>query len=187
MTQYSEMTFDERQKVDRAPLPFKIYKGMGGKFGAMRMMFKRPWQNELDRKQEGVIFIEMAPATGRNVYDWENQKVKFAIGITDIGKLINFFTNTKQYVTENDPNVAKVDILHDKNAGTANKGKDIKILSISKTKGRDSFFFGIAKKNGSSYDNISVPIAADEAIVMLELFKAAVSAMLAWTAIGLEE
>lgn len=188
MTQNNQLTFEERMRLDRAPLPLKIYKGMGGKFGAMRMMFKRPWQNDPDRKQDGVIFIEMAPAIGKNQYDWENQKVKFAIGINDIGHIIDFFNTPSRYIEQEDNNKIKVQVYHDTNAGTANAGKDIKILSISKTKGQDNYIFQIAQKvNGGKFKNTSTTLSNSEAAVMIELLKAAVPAMLCWTGIGLEE
>ena len=77
-------TFEDRAKREKTPLPFKVYKGVKGKFGAMRLNFKRPYTNDNNaKKQEGVLFLEAAPPTGAGSYDWENKKIIFAMGLVD--------------------------------------------------------------------------------------------------------
>lgn len=178
------MTFDERQRVEKAPLPLKIFKGIKGKFGAMRLTMKRPWSNEYNRKQEGVLFLEMAPPVGNNIYDWEEGKIIFALGLGDVSKLLHFFKSPTQY--EENGNYS-ISVYHDKNAGTKDKGKDKKILSINKSKDRTNFFFLLTEKESNKEKKATVPLAPPEAIAFMTLLEAAIPAILSWTAIGTEK
>ena len=176
------MTFDERQKIEKAPLPFKVFKGVKGKFGAMRLTMKRPWSNDFGKKQEGVLFLEMAPPIGNNVYDWEDGKVILALGMSDVPKLLHFFKSPNQYC-EKDGSF-KITIYHDKNAGTKDKGKHTKQLTISKPQDRTNFFFSIMEKNNGHEKKANVPVAPDEATAFMTLLEFSIPMLLSWTAIG---
>lgn len=176
------MTFDERQKLEKAPLPFKVFKGVKGKFGAMRLTMKRPWNQEYGKKQEGVLFLEMAPPLGNNVYNWEDGKIILALGMPDVPKLLHYFRSPNQY--EDDNGNCKISIYHDKNAGTKDKGKQIKQLTISKSADRTNFFFSLTEKNNGTNKTANVPLAPEEAIAFMTLLEISIPAMLSWTAIG---
>ena len=184
-----ELTFDDRQEIEKAPLPFKIFKGITGKFGAMRLTFKRPWQNYEGKKQEGVLFLEMAPPIGNNVYDWVNQKIFFALGLTDISELLYFFKSPNKFEDKNNDQQYKVSIYHDKGAGTKNKGKCIKILNItwSKDPKRTDFFINLTQKEYGKETTANMPLKPQEALIFMTLLEAAPRIILSWEAIGPDE
>lgn len=143
---------------------------------------KRPWSNDFGKKQEGVLFLEMAPPIGNNVYDWENGKIILALGMPDVPKLLHFFKSPNQYKGED--GTLKVSIYHDKNAGTKDKGKHIKQLTISKPEDRSNFFFNLSEKNNGVERKASLPVAPEEAMALMTLLESSIPSMLSWTPIG---
>jgi hypothetical protein len=181
--------FEEKLREDRAPLQYKLFKGLTGKFGALRLGFKRPWTNKNNsNKQEGILFLEMAPPLGNNIYDWENNKLVFSLAINDVGKLVHYFKSPKKYFSDKYDS-CQIQLLHDKNAGTKDKGKEFKTLSISKSTNMNNFMVSLRYVNKDLNINkeAKITLAPDEAIILDELLKASIPASLAWTAIGLEE
>lgn len=173
----TQADFEAKMKEMKAPLPFKIFKGVKGKFGAMRLNFKKPYTNEPGKKQEGVLFLEMAPPKTNNIYDWDN-KIILALNITDISKLLYFFKAPQKHVDKNNSDNLKVTIYHDKDAGTANEGKNVKILDISKSKDRTNFFMSLKDKGNNSQANVTV--SPDEAIAIMTLLEYSIPSILSW-------
>ena len=143
---------------------------------------KRPWSNDFNKKQEGVLFLEMAPPIGNNVYDWEEGKIILALGMADVPKLLHFFKSPGQYKDDNGG--ISISIYHDKNAGTKDKGKHIKTLSINKPVDRTNFFLSLVEKDNGREKKASLPIAPEEAITFMTLLETAIPVLLSWTAIG---
>ena len=63
------MTFKERQRKLKLPLQYSLFKGVRGKFGALRLNLKKAYSDERREKDDGCVFLEMAPAVGPNNYD----------------------------------------------------------------------------------------------------------------------
>lgn len=144
------------------------------------MNLKKAWSDpEIKRGGEGVIFLEMAPAVGKNQYDWQNQKIVIALSIQDISKIILYLRAPAH------PMFAKTDgklsIFHDKGAGTASRGQETKTLTFAKYADRENFFVSMSQKEISgARTEASIPLSPDEAIAMVALFEAAIPAILAW-------
>ena len=173
-------SFDERARREKSPMQYRIYKGLKGTSGALRINLKRPYTSPDPKKSEGVLFLEMAPPVGPNVYDWENQKMIMALSIVDIPKIILFLRNPNHAVFERTG--GKLKLMHDKGAGTARKGKDVKTLEIMKSDRTTNFMFNMYQKtNGENSASASVPIAPDEAIVLGTLLQTAIPIILSWT------
>jgi len=173
-------SFEERSRREKSPMQYRIYKGIKGTLGAMRINLKRPYTNKDSKKSEGVLFLEMAPTVGPNIYDWEKQKMVMALSIVDIPKIILYLRNPNHKVFDRTDN--KLKLIHDKNAGTAKKGQTVKILEIGKPKDMNNFMFNMSEKqDGQPYASAGVTVSPDEAIVMGTLLQAAIPIILSWT------
>lgn len=161
----------------RRPMQYKIYKGVTGKFGALRLNLK-PAPEEDDNRDEkpGCVFIEMAPAIGQNQYDWENGKIVMALSITDIPKVIAYLTQPGHEMFKE----GRLKIFHDKGAGTANKGQEVKTLEVYKEEGRTNFFVSMYANERGVEKKASCPISPDEAIAIRTLLTTAIPKILAW-------
>jgi len=173
-------SYEERIRKEKLPIQYKIYKGVSGKFGALRMNLKKAWSDQnIKRGGEGLIFLEMAPAVGKNQYDWEDQKMVIALSIPDISKIILYLKAPGHSTFEKTD--GRLNIFHDKGAGTASRGQETKTLSISKYPDRENFFFSMSQKELSgTRKEATVPVSPDEAVAMLSLFQAAIPAILSW-------
>jgi len=172
-------SFDERARREKAPMQYRVYKGIKGTSGAMRLNLKRPYTSPDPKKSEGVLFLEMAPPVSANVYDWENSKMIMALSIVDIPKIILYLRSPQHPAFER--NGYKLKLMHDKGAGTARKGEDVKTLEIVKSDRTTNFMFNLYQKSGGNNISASVPIAPDEAIVIGTLLQAAIPVILSWT------
>jgi len=171
--------YEERARREKAPMQYRIYKGIKGKSGAMRLNLKRPYTNPDPKKSEGVLFLEMAPSVGPNDYDWENQKIIMALSIVDIPKIILYLRSPGHSSFERTD--GKLKLLHDKGAGTAKKGQDVKTLEIVKSDRTANFLFNMYQNSNGKNISASVPVSPDEAIVIGTLLQAAIPVILAWT------
>ena len=178
----NNMSYEEKARIEKAPLQYKIYKGIRGQFGAMRFNLKKAWSNSDIRKAEGVVFLEMAPTIGPNVYDWQYQKMVMALGIVDIPKIIMYLRTPahQMFTDKQNSNKKNLKIYHDKGAGTPNEGKNIKTLKIDKPENANNFFFSIYQKDEDSKTTATVTVSPDEAIVIGTLLQAAIPRILAW-------
>ena len=158
------------------PLPMKIYKGVKGKNGAMRMKLQCAYTG---RKDEGCVFLEMCPAVGPNDYDWEFGKISMSLSATDIGKVLLFIRNPKSFADENGE--LKLLIYHDRGAGTNDRGKNTTSLEITKPENYDNFFFSTTHKKDGVSKHARVPISPSEALVIGSLLQSALPVIFGWT------
>lgn len=144
------------------------------------MNLKKAWSDpDIKRGGEGVIFLEMAPAVGKNQYDWQNQKMVIALSIQDISKIILYLRAPEHPVFSKSD--YKLVILHDKGAGTATKGQEIKTLTFAKYPDKENFFVTMVQKEMTGENTTAtIPMSPDEAIAMTILFQSAIPSILAW-------
>jgi hypothetical protein len=148
------------------PLDYKVYKGMGGRHGCFQFsLLPAYWPGA--KRTSGAVFIEAAPAIGKNVYDWEN-KTTFALGINDIGTVLTGF---KQ---------GKFEIFHDPGAKTEKQGAVTKRLTLATGEVPGSFFLTLVEKEGDNQKRVSIPLASHEARILCTLLEAAVPKVLGW-------
>jgi Whirly transcription factor len=174
------------------PLQYAVYKGMSGKFGAVQLNFQpahyyrekekdftgeraldrsgRVLEAEGWRQREGAVFVEVAPPSGANKYDWE-KKITFALSVTDMGKIIHFLTTGKDLA-----------IMHDPGAKTEAQGAVKKYLNLTSPKGLLDGGCMLQLSQSSSEDKLShtVPLSPDESIVIKQLLLTAVASALQW-------
>jgi hypothetical protein len=167
---------DQDRTKEYLPLQYKVYKGIRGKNGAMKLTLKRAYSGT--KKDEGCVFLDMGAAIGPNQYDWEN-KILISLSLTDISKTILFLTDPFNKVFEKD---GKLSIYHDRNMGTKElEGQDVKVFEATFSEERGSFGFQLAHKtkaNGTK--SIFVPVSADEALAIKVLLQAAIPLVMAW-------
>ncbi len=170
------------------PLQHAIYKGTGGKFGAIQFNLQLPHfyhgkqkdyhgnfalsEGKLQpgwRQREGCIFLEITSAVDKNVYDWAN-KITMALSINDMGKVMQ----TLLYGEE-------CKIMHDPGAQSETAGQVSKFLSISSPKGiKAGCMFTVSVKSGEQVTTHKVPLTGDECIVLRALIQAAIPTALNW-------
>lgn len=174
------------------PLQYAVYKGMSGKFGAVQFNFQPPHyyrEKEKDftgdraldqdgrlleqagwKQREGAIFVEVAPTSGQNKYDWD-RKINFALSVTDMGKIIHFLASGKD-----------TSIMHDPGAKTDKQGSVKKYLNLSSPKGILDAGAMLTLSQTSDQDKLqhTVPLSPDECIVLRQLLLSAVPAALQW-------
>jgi hypothetical protein len=181
MTENTERTFEDLQWANKWPMKYTLYKGVTGKFGAMRLQLKGPYQPRKDGrrdKPEGCIFLEMAPAVGKNTYDWEHSKILIALGITDIPKIILYLRAPNHPIFQKSD--GKLKIYHDRGAGSKDRGQVVTSLTFEKPADKDNIFVhGFYKKNGAQ-KNATVTVSPDEAVAIGTLLQASIPTILAW-------
>lgn len=173
-------TFRERQREQRLPLQYALYKGVRGKFGALRLNLKKAYQDDRRDRDDGCVFIEMAPAVGPNNYDWENSKVTMALSIVDIPKILLYLRAPKHPAFQTEKAGGKLKIYHDRGAGTSTRGQDTTNLTVEKPVDKDSFFFSVYQNKNGSAKSAMVPVSPDEAIAVGTLLQTAIPLILAW-------
>jgi len=171
-------SFKDRQKRNKEPLQYSLYKGVSGKFGALRLNLKKAYQDTRRDKYDGCIFLEMAPATGPNIYDWENSKIIMALTITDIPKILLYLRAPGHQMFERSD--GKLKIYHDRGAGTNDRGKDTTSVEINKPADRNNIFISAYQKRGDVSKSATVSISADEALAIGTLLQAAIPLIVAW-------
>ena len=179
MNQNNE-TFKDKQVRNREPLQYALYKGVTGKFGALRLNLKKAYQDSRRDKHDGCIFLEMAPATGPNIYDWENSKIIMALTITDIPKILLYLRAPNHPLFARNDAGGKLKIYHDRGAGTNDKGKDTTTLEINKPEDKDNIFVSAYQRRGDVTKTATVTISPDEAVAVATLLQAAIPQILAW-------
>lgn len=175
-------------------LQYAIYKGTGGKHGAVQFNFQRPhyycgkqkdftgdeafevkdgrrvlkdgWQ-----PREGAIFLEITSTKDgqKNVYDWDN-KVVIALSIDDMGKLMETLVTGQE-----------TKLIHDPGAKSELAGVVKKFLSLSSPEGlKSGCIVSCMQQSGGETKKHSVPISSSEVYVLRSLFMAAISKSLNW-------
>ena len=173
-------------------MQYSIYKGTGGKFGALQFRFQGPHfykDKEKDyagtkcfemkdgkqtlkegwEAREGAIFMEITSAKDKNVYDWEN-KVVMALSTNDMGKLL------LTLATGNECN-----LMHDPGAKSEAAGAVKKFMNVTSPKGTaEGVLFCVSQSAGGQTRKHMVPLAGDEVMVLRQLLQSAVSKSLGW-------
>lgn len=167
------------------PLQFAIYKGTGGKHGALQMTIQRPHyyagkqkdftgEHALDngklrngwKIREGCIFLEITSTKDKNVYDWDN-KIILALSVSDMGKLLAGLNK-----------LGETKIMHDPGAKTASAGETKKFLTV-KLSDQGALFYCKQSMNGEEKAH-TVPLSPDEVITLRVLLNHAIVASLNW-------
>lgn len=184
MTDQNE-TFQDRQRKNKAPIQYSLFKGVTGKLGAMRLNLKKAYSDDKRDRDDGCIFLEMAPAVGNNNYDWENSKIIMALNMVDIPKILMYLRapGHKQFQKTD----GQLKIYHDKGAGTANRGEEVTTLTISKPEDKDNFFLSTYQKKHGTTKSASVTISPDEAVVIGTLLQASIPLLVAWNSWSRDE
>ena len=149
------------------PVRYGIYKGMGGKNGAIQFNLIRfdPARIREDKpKPEGFLLVEASPTIGKNIYDW-TQKVKFAMSAEDIARFLIFSRKDGK-------------IFHQ--YGGKNKTLELR----TGHEDRDGFPTWLLTLSEWSSDqnrrSVTVPISAVEMTVLKRLFETAIPATMGW-------
>lgn len=167
------------------PLQYSIYKGTGGKFGAIQFNFQKPHfynQKEKDftgaqaleggrrkegwKEREGCIFLEITSAKDKNVYDWE-KKVIMALSVHDMAKLLTGLNRA-----------GKTEIMHDPNAKSEKQGLVKKFLNV--TLSEKGALFSVTQSSGGENTSHSVPLSPDEVVALRILLEQAIVKALNW-------
>jgi hypothetical protein len=162
------------------PQQYAIYKGVKGPkqgeatgFGALQVSLKPHEETGEFGGQEGVVFINACSSTGSNQYDWSNKFV-FALGLTDIGKLLHFFVSAGEKESLN--------LVHDPDKGKEKEGTRIKSMSIYTNGGcLNGAMITCSIKQGGDVVSHKIPISGDEVMVLKCLLETAVPAILGWS------
>jgi len=168
-----------------SPLQYAVYKGTGGKFGALQFNLQKPHyyrdkakdftgEQALDngklkdgwKIREGCVFLEITSAKDKNVYDWD-AKIIMALSVSDIGKLL--LGLSKKGDTE---------IMHDPNAKTESQGSVKKFLNVKVSD--QGALFVVTQTSAGDKRTHTVPASPDEVVVLRQLLGSAISASLSW-------
>jgi hypothetical protein len=167
------------------PQQYAVYKGMGGKFGALQFNLQRPHYYKDKQKdftgdlalengkakdgwklREGCVFLEIASAKDKNVYDWDT-KIIFALSVSDIGKLL-LGLNKK----------GDTELMHDPGAKTDAQGAVKKFLNVKVSD--QGALFSVTQAAGGDKRTHTVPMSPDEVVVLRQLLQSAISSALSW-------
>lgn len=177
-------------------LQYAIYKGKGGKFGAVQFNLQSPHpyrgkDKSFDGRfkgesifetiegktrlkegwkiREGCVFMDITGPKGSDVYDWDN-KIIMALSITDIGKIL------LSLVTGDE-----CKLMHDPGAKTDAQGTVKKYLTITSPRGPVvGVILSATHVSGPDKRTHTVPLSGDEVLVLRTLFQTAVSRALNW-------
>lgn len=174
------------------PMQYAIYKGTGGKHGAVQFNFQRPHYYNGKQKdftgdtafvvsegkrqlaqgwqpREGAIFLEITSTKDKNVYDWEN-KVVIALSIDDMGKVLETLLTGSE-----------CKLIHDPGAKSESAGVIKKFLTVTSPKGvKEGCIISCTQQSGGDTRTHTVPITAAEVLVLRSLLSAAISKSLNW-------
>lgn len=173
----------------KPPLQLCIYKGITGKYGCIKFSPQAPYFHVKDNTKlrnydgrfikdswkeknpaltdndmvgrEGTLFMDITSAIDRNVYDWDN-KIIFALNIWDMAKILTWLeTGAKE----------ELKLMHDPNAGSANKGQVQKFVKFSSPQGLGVGCTIQASQRNASGNNIShmVPVATYELVALKQV------------------
>ena len=139
------------------PTSFNVYK----KSAAAQFTLLPPRRDDNGRIQKtGAVLLEMSPSQGEKSYDWKNQKLTFAFGISD---LVNFF---------DDPSSSRWGSFYHDNDGVGKK------LTITPGEGKYQGTYMMGLSSGDT--RVSISLSAGEFQVLGRLFTAALPKILGW-------
>lgn len=153
------------QGVNGFSSSYKLYKGAGGGFGVVQFDLTPKHQS---KKELGVVFLQAAPATNKNVYDWDN-KITMALSMQDITTILGGLR---------DPNKA-IELYHDRHKGTHMEGSVIKTLHMTRGQ-KGGFFLNLYMKDQGKEQKISVPLSDADVSGLAILLRRALVRILGW-------
>lgn len=133
------------------------YKTSTNKNGETRRFFE----------DHGAIFIDAANGENK-VYNWKD-KINFAISGNDIPIILKAFLNFWR------SGQMDLELIHDPGAGSENKGKVIKKLTIKNAEKPGTFFMTLQTNNNQ---RVSVSLDMGEIALLDQVFKTSVSTVL---------
>jgi hypothetical protein len=172
------------------PIPFKIFKGITGKWGALNLSLSLPLfvkgqeksYDGLDKDgkfildgrdgwkvREGCVFLEMASTIAPNVYDWDN-KIVFALSVQDLSQfLLSLRTGDE------------MQLMHDPGAKSDSQGEIKKYLSFTSPKGlKTGGMLSLSQTVGEDTRRHTVPLSGVDVITIGELLRVALVKCLNW-------
>ena len=156
-------------------IQYDIYKGVSAKnaWGALQFSLKLPvLSDNLKEQKSGVVFVNACSSNGPNKYDWSNKFV-FALGLTDLGKIIRFFVAGKAKES--------LKLYHDPDKGKQNEGTRGKTMSFYTQDGcLNGCMITCSTGSGEEQTQHKIPVSGDEVIVLKNLFETAIPAILGW-------
>lgn len=190
------------------PMQYAIYKGTGGKYGAIQFNFQKPHFYSGKQKdytgseafetvdgrrklkdgwkaREGCVFVEIAPTIGKNEYDWKGQKIIMALSVGDQSKFLYFLAtgkspNRKERERDGKP-TNSMTIMHDPHAKSDRAGQTQKYLKMYSPGGTaEGCMITITQKEGDQKREHTVPVTGDEVIALRTLLQTAISSALNW-------
>jgi hypothetical protein len=175
------------------PMQFAIYKGMGGKNGAVQFGLGSPhYYEEANKKnkdytgekalengrpkdgwkaREGAIFVSITSTKPgqKNVYDWDN-KIVFSLSVTDMSKVLQTLISGEE-----------CKIMHDPGAQTSAAKQVQKYFNITSPNGiKQGVMISVTQTSGNDKRTHTVPVSGDEALALRVLVTKAISNALNW-------
>jgi len=152
---------------NKDPVRYSIYKGMGGKNGAIQfnlVRFDPTRERDGKAKPEGFLLVEASPTIGKNTYDW-SRKVKFAMSPEDIARFIIFSRKDGK-------------IFHQ----YAGKNKTLELKGGHEDRdGLPTWLLTLSEWSGDQdRRSVTIPISAIEMTVLKRLFETAIPATMGW-------
>ena len=164
----NEMSYKDRAREEKLPIPYEIYKGIKGKNGVLRVKPLPAYSS--DKYEEGNIFLEMAPTKGENIYDWD-KKIVISLKSNDLSKIVLYLSAPGHPLFKD----GKLNIYHDNNG-------DVKVLQVYKDPNKYNFFFQLTHtKDNQEISKAFVPVGPDEAIVLKTLFTHCIPMFFSWS------
>lgn len=192
--------FNQRRKNNREPLEFGIFKGIKGKYGAVRFRLKRPYTGDNDKYVEGCVFLNAAPPAKDGKYDWDNNRIDMGLTVGDVQSILLYLRspkhpvfikrdrNYKPIMDDNGfPQYDGLTIYHETFKGQAGKDKQVITLRILKKDDSLSFNFFVKKTINGTATDVHVPVTAAEVLGLGTLLQAAIPHMLAWETSALSD
>ncbi len=169
-------------------MQYAVYKGTGGKFGALQFDLQLPHfykekqkdytgeqaldgfkLNEGWNKREGAVFLQASSAVGKNDYDWE-KKIVFAMSVSDMSKVIQSLMTGEE-----------CKLMHDPGAKSESQGAVKKFLNIKSPQGTAvGVMVSLSQTAGGETRTHTVPLDASEVIALRLLLQAAIPKALNW-------
>lgn len=165
---------------------FAIYKGVRGKYGALRLSPSFPVDDIPMKDRDGFVMLEMADAKGPNQYDWDN-KVIFKLSFMDMAKICMFLRSpdknhsfSEKTTGSNGETYNSLSIFHDTSKASGRSGTETKNLKLSKSPNKHSVMVQMVHKRDSDTTVVTVPVSPEESYVMVELLSSSFSKLLSW-------
>jgi len=147
--------------------PYKIYKGINGKHGALQLDLIPV---EKSKRDLGVVLITFAAPKPDKTYDWNN-KVVMGLNLSDIANIFEFLS----FAEFGD----STSIYHDPNAGTTKEGQEKKKLALSR--GREhGWFMKATYRQGDLHKEVNLPVKDGEMMIIRTLLQYAIPHILGW-------